>query len=72
MPTTSELRRHCEREGWEHYRETDHSYYRKVLDDGTVLRTKVSHGNKEIPKNIWRDILKRQLRTTIEHFNEVV
>ena len=72
MPTWKELRRYCERDGWELYKETDHYFYRKVLDDGRILRTKVSRGPGEIRGNLWREILRRQLETTQEHFNEVV
>ena len=39
MPSWKDLRRYCERDGWELYRETDHCYYRKVLDDGSIRYT---------------------------------
>ena len=72
MPSWKDLKRYCERDGWELYRETDHYYYRKVLDDGSILRTKVSKGPGEIRGHLWQEILKKQLQTTIEHFNEVI
>jgi hypothetical protein len=37
--------------------------YEKVLSDGTVLRTKISHAvSKEIPKNLWERIRQKQLQ----------
>lgn len=72
MPKWRELRRYCEREGWELYKETDHYFFRKVLDDGSVLRTKVSKSSGEIHTHLWREILNKQLRTTQEHFNSVI
>ena len=38
MPKWKDLKRYCERDHWELYKETDHYFFRKVLDDGTVLR----------------------------------
>jgi len=66
QPRHSDLRRFCEVDGWEETtkgrRSPDHTRYRKVLDDGRVLRTKVSHGRGSIEdpslwKRIWRDQL---------------
>ncbi|MEW6458669.1 MAG: hypothetical protein AB1441_06330 [Bacillota bacterium] len=49
-------------------RDTDHWYYEKVLSNGEVLRTRVSHAvHKEIPKHMWKKILK-QLRVTEDEF----
>lgn len=70
MPKWKDLRRYCENTGWEKYKSTDHDFYRKVLEDGTVLRTKVSRSSKEIPKALWQRILKDQLQATIEEFNK--
>lgn len=46
IPDKQELRRFCEIDGWEQTNATspDHHRYRKRLDDGTVLRTRVSLG----------------------------
>ena len=50
-------------------RNTDHWYYEKVLADGTLLQTKVSHAvHKEIPSNLWKLILKKQLKISEEEF----
>lgn len=72
MPSWKELKRYCDREGWELYRETDHYFYRKVLSDGTIYRTKVSKGSGQIGASLWQEIMKRQLHTTQEHFNAVI
>ena len=71
MPSWRELKRFCERDGWELYKSTDHLYYRKICDDGTILRTKVSHGSGEIPKTLWNEILKKQLQVSKSYFNKL-
>jgi len=40
MPSWKDLKRFCERDGWELYKKTDHYFYRK--DNGTPRFTKVS------------------------------
>ncbi len=72
MPTWKELKRYCERDGWDLYKQTDHYFYRKILDDGRILRTKVSRGSSEIQGHLWQDILKKQLETTQEKFNDII
>lgn len=72
MPRWKELKRYCERDGWELYKETNHYFFRKILDDGTILRTKVSKGSGEIHHSMWQEILKHQLQTTQEHFNKTI
>ena len=37
MPRWKELKRFCDRDGWELYKETDPYYYRKKLENGDVL-----------------------------------
>lgn len=69
MPSWSDLRRYCEHEEWELYRQSGHCFYRKVLPDGRVLFTKVSFGSGEIPPALWRRILTKQLQVTVEQFN---
>jgi hypothetical protein len=66
-PRFEDLRRFCEIDGWEEVHRVrggvgDHRRYRKVLADGTILRTRVSHGAGEIGDpglwtRIWRDQL---------------
>ena len=69
MPSWRELKRFCERDGWELYKDTDHYFYRKDDKGGTPKFTKVSKGSGEIPKSLWSEILKKQLRVTKEYFN---
>lgn len=62
-PKFGDLKRYCDKNGWVMIRNTDHWYYEKVLSDGTVLRTKISHGvSKEIPKILWERIRQKQLQ----------
>ena len=70
MPSWSELKRFCERDGWELYKNTDHYFYRKIDANGNIKRTKVSMGTGEIKGNLWQLILKKQLQVTIEYFNK--
>lgn len=65
-PRHSELRRFCELDGWEETtkgaRNPDHTRYRKVLDDGRVLRTKISYGRGSIDDPaLWSRIWREQL-----------
>jgi len=73
MPKWKELKRFCEKDGWELYKDTDHYFYRKVLNDGTLLRTKVSKGSGEIPKVLWEAIRSKQLGgISQEEFNRKI
>ena len=71
MPSWRELRRFCEKDGWELYKETDHYYFRKVDENDNLKRVKVSMGSGEIKYHLWREILTKQLKVTIEYFNRV-
>ena len=70
MPSWKELKRYCDKNGWELYKNTDHYYYRKIMNNGEIYRTKVSRGSKEIGPKLWRTILKNQLHITQEEFNK--
>jgi len=70
MPKWKELRRFCERDGWDLYKNTDHYFYRKIDEDGTIRRTKVSKGSGEIHVHMWQEILKKQLKVSQEYFNK--
>ena len=72
MATWKELKRFCENDGWELYKDTDHYYYRKIEKDGNVRRTKISRGSGEIKFHLWKDILKKQLGVSQEEFNEKI
>lgn len=72
MPTWRELRRFCERDGWELYKKTDHYYYRKRDSSGNVRFVKVSMGTGEIKGYLWKEILKKQLQVSEEYFNSMI
>ena len=72
MPSWRELRRFCERDGWELYKDTNHYFYRKENDDGTIRHVKVSKGTGEIRRHLWREIINKQLQVTIEYFNDTI
>lgn len=68
-PKFGDLKRYCDKNGWVLLRDTDHWYYEKVITDGTVLKTKISHAvQKEIPRNLWNKILKQQLKISEQEF----
>ena len=68
-PKFRDLKKYCEKNGWVMIRNTDHWYYEKVLADGTLLQTKVSHEvHKEIPSKLWKLILKKQLKISEDEF----
>ena len=68
-PTFRDLKRLCERDHWSLVRSADYWSYEKVLDDGRVLRTKVSRAlHREIPRGLWERILKQQLQIAEEKF----
>ena len=69
MPRWKELKRFCERDGWELYKDTDHYFYRKMDDDGSIRMTRVSKSSGEIQTRMWKEILKKQLQVTQEYFN---
>lgn len=72
MPNWKELKRFCERDGWELYKQTDHYYYRKIETNGNLKKTKVSMGSGEIKGHMWKEILKKQLRVSEEYFNRMI
>lgn len=72
MPGWKELKRFCDRDGWELYKDTDDYFYRKIDDDGNIKLTKVSKGSGENCPHMWREILKKQLRVTQEYFNSKI
>lgn len=69
MPSWKDLKRFCDRDGWELYKDTDHYFYRKTDECGNIKRTKVSRGTGEIKGHLWREILKKQLQVSEEYFN---
>lgn len=72
MPSWRDLKRFCERDGWELYKNTDHYFYRKADETGNIKRTKVSRGSGEIKGHLWREILQKQLQVSEEYFNNKI
>lgn len=70
MPKWKDLKRYCENTNWELYKVTDHYFYRKIMPNGDIYRTKVTKGSSEIGSGLWREILHHQLHTTQEEFNK--
>ncbi|MDP4153322.1 MAG: type II toxin-antitoxin system HicA family toxin [Bacillota bacterium] len=72
MPSWKELKRFCDKDGWELYKETDHYFYRKTDANGEIRLTKVSKGSGEIYGHMWQEILKKQLKVSLEYFNSKI
>jgi hypothetical protein len=72
MPSWRDLKRFCDRDGWELYKQTDHYFYRKEDDFGNMKFTKVSMGSGEIGNHMFRRILKQQLKVSMEEFNKKI
>ena len=72
MPSWRDLKRFCEHDGWELYKDTDHYFYRKLNEDGTMLKTKASKGTGEIGRGLWKEILTNQLQVSKEYFNSKI
>ncbi|MDN3438413.1 type II toxin-antitoxin system HicA family toxin [Planococcus sp. APC 3900] len=72
MPSFRDIERFCCRDGWEEYKKKGHHiYFMKVMEDGTIKRTKVSRGTGEVKGHLWKEILKKQLQVTEEEFNNI-
>ena len=72
MPSWRDLKRFCEKDDWELYKDTDHYFYRKEDGNGIIRRTKVSKGTSEIKGNLWQIILKKQLQVSMDYFNSKI
>lgn len=77
MATFEDLLKYVLRDGWidepnlirGRARTGDHRRYQKERADGTILRTKVPHSSRdEIGDDLFRHILRDQLRVTEEQF----
>jgi len=70
VPDKKDLRRFCELDGWEKTaaRSPDHDRYRKTLDNGDILRTRVSHGRGPACEDpaLWNRIWRHQLALASE------
>lgn len=72
MPSWREIERFCQRDGWIEFKKKGHHiYFRKITDDGTLKRTKVSRGTGEVRGHLWKEILHKQLQVTEEYFNSM-
>jgi len=72
LPNWKDLKRFCENDDWELYKDTDHYFYRRQDEDGNVKRTKVSKGSGEIGHQLFKEILKKQLQVDQATFNEKI
>jgi len=79
LPSYADLLRFCELEGWEdkdkrsRKSKGDHHRYMITLSNGEQLYTRISHGSGQInDANLWRNILKQQLRVTERQFWDCV
>ena len=81
MATFEDLLTYVRRDGWidepnlirGRARTGDHRRFRKEGADGSILRTKVPHGLRdEIGEDLFRHILRDQLRVTEEQFWAIV
>ena len=72
MPNWKDLKRFCENDDWELYKDTDHYFYRKQDEDGNVKRTKVSKGSGEIGHHLFKEILMKQLQVDQAYFNQKI
>jgi hypothetical protein len=72
QPRPSDIQHFCEIDGWEETKGAtgkrgNHRRFRKTLDDGRILRTRVSHGDDEIgDPSLWRHIWRDQLEIESE------
>ena len=70
IPNKKDLKRFCELDGWEETeaKSPDHHRYRKRLDDGSVLRTRVSFGRGPICRApaLWTKVWRHQLKLESE------
>ena len=67
-PTWAQVRRFCEQQGFRRST-TDHTFYDKILPDGSTAGTKLSFNltdTETVPTSLWSRIWKRQLRLRTE------
>ncbi len=72
MGSLADLRRFARKHGVL-LRNTDHEFYLITHPlTGEELILKVSHGQGEIPPNLWKRILRQQLKLSQEEFNRYI
>jgi hypothetical protein len=68
-PTWAQVEEFCRKDRWEEVRATDHVFFRKVLQDGSVLETHRSFSaKKSMSEDRFALILRTQLRVTAAAF----
>jgi len=68
-PTWGRVEQFCRIDGWAEARRTDHVFFEKVLDDGTVLRTHRSFAStKTMSPGRFKAILRSQLQVSGDDF----
>jgi len=70
-PTWKQIRKFCEKDGWQELGKSKDIIYRKVTSDH-IKRTKVSKGSGGPSKSLWSHILNKQLQVTEEYFWEKI
>jgi len=74
MPGWKDYERFLKHDGWEYLPQnsgTDKAY-RKILSDGSVLRTRVSKSSKEIGQGLFASILKNQALASKTYYSKVL
>ena len=72
-PTWGEVEEFCRKDGWKLVRETNHSFFRKILSDGTVLETHTSFSSgKTMSEGRFALILRSQLQVSSAAFWETL
>ncbi len=70
--TYDEFRLVLKRAGFENLRSGKHETWRKVLPNGTILRTRISHQHaRDIPKWLFHEML-RQAGMDLEEFTRIL
>lgn len=72
-PTWGDIEEFCRKDGWDHIRNTGHTFFRKVREDGTVLETHASRSSKKgMSSGHFVLILRDQLRVSPDEFWETL
>lgn len=63
VPTKRDVKRFCDIDGWEELPRTDHHRYKETLDNGQILRTRVSFGSGSAfdDPRLWQRVWRVQL-----------
>jgi hypothetical protein len=63
VPTKRDVKRFCEIDGWEELSRTEHHRYKRTLNNGEILRTRVSFGSGSAfdDPRLWQRVWRVQL-----------